>query len=192
MLLNEVGNEIIESKIFPIFIGGDHSITCHLLRDYLIKNSLNVVIFDAHLDNGIVESNYVEHGNFISTLVSNPNVKYIFYIGFRGVYKKYNNNKFVYIENEKQLEKCNIDNFYLSIDFDVFDPSIMQSVNYPVPSGLLFKDYERFLYKLNLDKCIGCDFVEFNYTKQGDEVSLSTAISALLALIFAKMRGEKG
>jgi agmatinase len=66
--------------------------------------------------------------------------------------------------NTKWIEKVTAqltDNVYITIDLDVFDPSIMPSVGTPEPGGLLWYDTLSLLKTICEKKClVGFDVVE--------------------------------
>lgn len=144
----------IDSKSFPIILGGDHSITLPAVK--ALKPKVFVSL-DAHPDCGgedlspksvtrkIFEEGFTTFLYGIRTISKNESD-----------FLNKNKIKIASIEDLKNIKEP----VYLSIDFDVLDPSIMPSVAYPEPNGLTFNqvlDAVKALAK-NL---IAIDFVEF-------------------------------
>ena len=63
---------------------------------------------------------------------------------------------------------------YLSLDMDVFDPSIAPTVGNPTPNGISYGHIEAILQTLSLKNVVGMDVVE----TAGDRLGDITAVSA--------------
>ena len=57
---------------------------------------------------------------------------------------------------------------YLSIDMDVFDPSVAPTVGNPTPDGILYDHIEAILKTLSLKNVVGMDVVETAGDRLGD------------------------
>jgi agmatinase len=144
----------INSGSFPIILGGDHSISLPTVR--AIKPKV-FVSFDAHPD--------CDGKDFspksVTRKIFESGFKTILY-GVRTISKEesefLNKNK-IKIATLEDLKKIN-EPVYLSIDFDVLDPSIMPSVAYPEPNGLNFNQVIEGVRAL-AKNLIAIDFVEF-------------------------------
>ena len=62
--------------------------------------------------------------------------------------------------SKKELEKFAKGNVYLTIDMDVFDPSLAPGVGTPEPNGMDFKEVDEILKIVTKGKIIGMDLVE--------------------------------
>jgi agmatinase len=140
---------------FPIIFGGDHSITYAGVK---AVNPKIFVSFDAHPD---CENSDICFRSVTRKIVEEGYKTYLY--GVRCLSKEetrfLKNNKMIKIATLDDLKKIN-EPIYLSIDFDVLDPSLMPSVGVPEPNGLSFSqvlDAVKALAK-NL---IAVDFVEF-------------------------------
>lgn len=152
---DDIENQIkTKVKSFPIILGGDHSITLPVVK--ALKPKV-FVSFDAHPD---CDGSDLSPKSVTRKIFEEGFKTFLF--GVRTISKKEaeflnkNKIKIASIEDLKQINEP----VYLSIDFDVLDPSIMPSVAYPEPNGLTFNqviDAVRVLAK-NL---IAIDFVEF-------------------------------
>ena len=153
--VQKVSEEIIGKGTVPVLLGGDHSVTTGLFRALKKKYSdLSVLHFDAHADlrdsyegtpynhactgrriaeDGTklvqvgIRSLSVEEGEYLKSDDSR-NVKTYFAkdLKSRGVY-------FINIE---EIREFLTDNIFITIDLDVFDPSIMPATGTPEPGGL--------------------------------------------------------
>ena len=64
---------------------------------------------------------------------------------------------------------------YISIDMDVFDPSIAPSVGNPTPNGLLLSHIETILETLCHKNIVGLDVVETASDRLGDTTAVVAA-----------------
>lgn len=167
----------IKKGKFLIGIGGEHSITIGLYRAYKkIFNEINYISFDAHADmreeyNGTrfshacVSKRVFEEGKNIYVLgvrsISKEEVEFV---------KKEKRVKIYYAYQMKKEDWCEkIINeilpgkYYLSIDVDFFDPSLISETGTPEPNGFFWNETLDFLKKLILKKDVeicGFDVVE--------------------------------
>lgn len=170
--------EKLNKRNFPIIIGGDHSISYASVK--LIEPKV-FVSFDAHPDCEDKELCY----SSVTRKIIERGYKTILY-GVRSFSRKesdFMNRNGIKIATIRDLKAIN-EPTYLSIDFDVLDPSIMPNVNCPEPNGLTFKqvlDAIRILAK-NL---IAVDFVEFVPTENITYTLIATKLiySTLVEII---------
>ena len=153
--MSYINEEILNKKLFPLTLGGEHSITPACIAPFVKRyKKLYLLHFDAHAD--LRESYNGEkfsHASAIKRCLDNKNVCVISF-GIRNISKeeipylrknshrinifwakdklKWNLNKF------KQLIK-NI-NVYLTFDVDGLDSSIMPATGTPEPGGLLWEE----------------------------------------------------
>jgi len=150
---NQIKNKI-GSNSFPIILGGDHSITLPSIRT--IKPKV-FVSFDAHAD---CDGKDISPKS-VTRKIFESGFKTVLY-GVRTASKEesefLNKNK-IKIATLEDLKAIN-EPVYLSIDFDVLDPSIMPSVAYPEPNGLNFNQVIEGVRAL-AKNLIAVDFVEF-------------------------------
>jgi len=163
--------EIIATNKFPTFFGGEHSVSIGIIEAMRHKYSnLTVLQLDAHADlrPQYHDSPYshacaVHHASKTSNLVQ---------VGIRSMdsvelpfLKKKNcffasDIKGETLWHERALSLLTQD-IYLTIDLDVFDPSIMPATGTPEPGGLDWYDVIRFLKKVFINKnIVGFDIVE--------------------------------
>ncbi|MEM5872500.1 MAG: arginase family protein [Candidatus Aenigmatarchaeota archaeon] len=146
--------EKIDLKSFPIILGGDHSITFSAVKALRPKV---FVSFDAHPD---CIGNDLSPKSVTRKIFENG-FKTMLY-GIRTISKeesKFLSKNQIKILNYEELKQIN-EPTYLSIDFDVLDPSIMPCVAYPEPNGLTFNQVLDAIKAL-AKNLIAIDFVEF-------------------------------
>lgn len=160
----------------PLFIGGDHSITYPLVKNFFkqYKSKSFLIIFDAHPD-CMPAMKEPTHEDFLAGLVrSKFPCKNICLIGVRKkepeeeLFLKKNKIRYFssdidYNEIKKYLiKKTKNKKVYLSIDVDVIDPKKFMAVNYPEKNGLSIHEFKKIL-KLIFRNCEleAADIVEY-------------------------------
>ncbi|MGB9767336.1 MULTISPECIES: agmatinase [Dictyoglomus] len=179
--LEEIENftfNIIDYKHFPVFLGGEHTITKAILRAYTKKyDSFSILHLDAHSDlRGEYEG--TENSHACALREASEKIK-IVQVGIRSMseeekdYVKERENIKIYFDYKLQekfdafvvedILKNLEEEVYITLDFDVFNPSEMPAVGTPEPGGL---SWYQVLYLLREvfknKKVIGADFVEFS------------------------------
>jgi len=149
---------IIKEKLnkgnFPIIIGGDHSISYASVK---VMEPKVFVSFDAHPDCENKELCY----SSVTRKIIEEGYKTVLY-GVRSFSRKesdFIDRNGIKIATIKDLKTIN-EPTYLSIDFDVLDPSIMPNVNCPEPNGLTFQQVLDAI-KVLAKNLRAVDFVEF-------------------------------
>ena len=161
----------LEKEKFTIVIGGEHSVTIGAVKAHAEKfNDLTILQLDAHADlrdkyNG---SKY----NHACVMARAKELCPIVQVGIRsmeaseknavdpsGIFLAediYDNTDWI----EKVIPKLS-KNVYITIDLDVFDPSIMPSTGTPEPGGLFWYDVLTLLKTVSENKnIVGFDVVE--------------------------------
>ena len=152
--LESLSRTIAESKV-QIALGGDHSVT-YLLAKATVREGAYLIVLDAHLDYFKDFESVVKNWNFLSFLTDIFNKIIIlsmeeYWLNKSRVLKKLDS----YIDESKDI--------YLSIDIDVLDPSVFDSVSYPIIGGFQMNDFLGIISKiLCSDKVYFCDIVEYN------------------------------
>ncbi|MFX1313223.1 MAG: arginase family protein, partial [Promethearchaeota archaeon] len=173
-------------NIIPIMIGGDHFCTYPVVKavadHFHKKEELGVLIFDAHLDlyqewdKGVFSHATISHRIYDLYYVNNKN---LFIVGTRDIdiaeleIAKSEDIKYLnayeltagldrYLEKIIEFfKKSNISNLYVSIDIDVFDPSVAPGTGYAMPGGLTYREMWRILRSIAKNfNIIGFDVVE--------------------------------
>tara|TARA_Y100000590_G_scaffold236945_1_gene266676 strand:+ start:1414 stop:2298 length:885 start_codon:yes stop_codon:yes gene_type:complete len=151
----DINENILNKKLFPIVLGGEHSITPGCILPFVKRyKNLCLLHFDAHAD--LRESYNGEkfsHASAIKRCLDNRNVSLISF-GIRNIsaseipfLKK--NSKRINIFWAKDKLKWNLKKFrkliknknvYLTFDVDGFDSSIMPATGTPEPGGLFWEE----------------------------------------------------
>jgi len=153
--MSKINEEILNNKIFPLTLGGEHSITPGCIAPFAKKyKKLYLLHFDAHAD--LRESYNGEkfsHASAIKRCLDYKNVSVISF-GIRNIsksevsYLKKNSSK-INIFWAKDKKKWNLNKFkkmiknktvYLTFDVDGFDSSIMPATGTPEPGGLFWDE----------------------------------------------------
>ncbi len=170
--------DALKKGMFPIVLGGEHTITLASIKS-LIKTygkPLKVIHLDAHPD---LRDEYlgtkVNHATVMRRVIEEGSI--LLSIGIRTMSKE----EYLFVQNSskvklvmakeakkdlgKVLEEIRAfvegSSFYLSLDMDVFDPSLCPGVGTPEPGGLFWEEvWEILKTALFYGKPVGMDIVE--------------------------------
>lgn len=158
-----------------LVIGGDHSISFPCVKAAQANfNDLVVIVFDAHHD--LDSSVLIKNWSVINEIAQVVNKVAIIGVRYQKAINTPENVEIIYMDEIDELGTKQIDqkvsllleqsqNYYLSIDLDVLDPSEFPGVSYPVPGGLSFRELKKIISNLLEKKTpVGIDIVEFNPT----------------------------
>ena len=163
--------KLLESGKYLTFFGGEHSVSIGVIKAFYEKYpDLTVLQLDAHADlRSSYEGTDYNHACAVHDAGNNAN---LIQVGIRSMdssEKPYlNKDKCFFAEDiygttdwmDKSIDLMT-DNVYLTIDLDVFDPSIMPSTGTPEPGGLNWNTVIRYLRKVFESKnVVGFDIVE--------------------------------
>ena len=157
---------------FLTFLGGEHSVSIGIMQAFYEKHpDLTIVHLDAHSD---LRPTYLDsennHACALHKASKNAN---LIQVGIRSM--DISEKPFVKKENQflakdisgqkewiqKAISKLT-DKVYITIDLDVFDPSIMPSTGTPEPGGLFWYEVLDFLKEVfKNSNVLGFDIVEF-------------------------------
>ncbi|MFP4549035.1 MAG: agmatinase [Fidelibacterota bacterium] len=163
--------QLLNAEKFLTFFGGEHSISIGIMKALYEKYAdITILQLDAHADlrpeyNG---SPY-NHACAVHQAAMNSN---LIQVGIRSMdmsEKKYLNPNQCYFAHRlmhsdgwmKKVIKQMTDKVYITIDLDVFDPSIMPATGTPEPGGLDWYTVIRLLRRVFQEKnVLGFDIVE--------------------------------
>ncbi len=164
--------ELLKTGKYLSFIGGEHSISIGIIDAFSEKyENLSVLQLDAHAD---LRKSYMNsefnHACAMHRASMNTN---LIQVGIRSMdvcekeYLDYDTCFFaedIYSKTEwmrQSIEKMT-DDVYLSIDLDVFDPSVMPATGTPEPGGFDWNTVIKYLKMVFESKnVVGFDIVEF-------------------------------
>lgn len=169
--VEKITSEYIDSGKFVTLFGGEHSISIGAIRAFNKKyENLSVLQLDAHSD---LRPEYMGSAcNHACAMHEASKTTNLVQVGIRSMdsvelpFVKEDNFYTMYklrsMENwmDEVIDKLG-DDVYLTIDLDVFDPSIMPSTGTPEPGGLFWYDVINLVKKVIEKKnLIGFDIVE--------------------------------
>lgn len=168
-LIGKVSKEIFGSKKFPVFLGGDQALTIATTKAAAeIFGDLTVVFFDAHADlKDSFEGNAKSNMSVVKRMAEG--IKTI-QIGVRSigseeldeVAKRDAFNKITEKEFTEAMKKTG-KNVYVSIDVDVFDPSVMPATPMPEQNGMMWGEIVGFIRRIAAGRnLVGCDITELS------------------------------
>ena len=153
--ISSINKDILDKKLFPMTLGGEHSITPGCLKPFTKKyQKICLLHFDAHAD---LRNNYdgekYSHASAIRRCLDSPNVSLISF-GIRNISKSEipflkKNSSRITIFWAKNKNNWNFEKFkkliknktvYLTFDVDGLDSSIMPATGTPEPGGLFWDE----------------------------------------------------
>ncbi len=174
--MSKINENILNQNIFPLTLGGEHSITPGCIAPFTKKyKNLYILHFDAHAD--LRESYNGEkysHASAIKRCLDNKNVSLISF-GIRNISKSEipflkKNKSRINIFWAKDKARWNLNSFkkliknktvYLTFDVDGLDSSIMPATGTPEPGGLLWDEtLEIIKIAMKNSKVVGADINE--------------------------------
>ena len=174
--LATINKHLLTKKLFPLVLGGEHSITSGSIRPFVKKfKSLYILHFDAHADlREQYEGEKFSHATAIKRCLDFKNVKVVSF-GIRNLsqeeMKFYNKNKKkikIFWSNEKKKWKRSEiikifknKNVYITFDVDGFDSSLMPATGTPEPGGLFWDDVLPIIRNVcSVSNVVGADINE--------------------------------
>ncbi len=198
--------KILKAGVMPISIGGDHGVPIPVFRALDGEGPITLVHIDAHLDwrdevNGAKEG----YSSTIRRASEMVHIGQIFQIGIRGqgsarteevlAARKHGAN--IITANELQDEGVKAilsrvpdnDRYYLTIDADGLDPSVMPAVGAPQPGGVTYRETIEIIKGLTRKgRLVGMDLVEITPARDLNEITSITAGHIILNVIGAAVR----
>ena len=188
-IIEDTVDELLDLKIKPIIIGGEHSASIGVIKALSQRHDkLTVIHLDAHRD---LAFDFVGEKYSHATVMRRAH-EYgadLVQIGIRSssaeeeefVKSIYNVQTFKNNDVRKHMDAIeyyltNIDGpIYISVDMDVFDPAIAPSVGNPTPSGLFVSEIETILKTLCHKNVVGLDVVETASDRLGENTAVVAA-----------------
>tara|TARA_B100000315_G_scaffold260216_1_gene320085 strand:- start:30232 stop:30942 length:711 start_codon:yes stop_codon:yes gene_type:complete len=166
--------KLIDDKKFPIIVGGEHSITVGCVKAFAESyDDFSVLQLDAHADlREEYEGTKYSHACPMKRVLEIT--KNLVQVGIRSLspeeadFVNQNNLEIFWAKDiydnsdwfDKAISKLS-ENVYITLDLDVFDPSILPSTGTPEPGGLYYYQILKFLRKVFQGKnVVGFDIVE--------------------------------
>lgn len=191
---------ILERGARPVIMGGDHSITIPVLRAFDGLGPLTLVQVDAHLDwrdevSGVREG----YSSPIRRAAEMAHIGQIFQIGLRGqgsarqeelqAARDYGAELITAYQVHEQGMPAILGRipdggrYYLTIDADGLDPSVMPAVEGPAAGGLSFHQVRALIHGLaHKGRLVGMDIVEI--TPNRDPIGITALTAGQLMINF--------
>ena len=150
-----INQKILDNKLFPITLGGEHSITPGCIKPFVKKyKKLTLLHFDAHAD---LRESYAgekfSHASAIKRCIDHKNVSVVSF-GIRNISAEeipilQKNKKRINIYWAKDKKKWDLNKFkkqiknkdvYITFDVDGLDSSIMPATGTPEPGGIFWDE----------------------------------------------------
>lgn len=190
-------DKILKDKKFPVILGGEHSVTIGAFRGVAANyKDFSILQLDAHSD--MRDSYEGSTHNHACVMARGRELATLAQVGIRSSCVEENGNierdRIFYGHelHESQTWMYDVsqklkDNVYITIDLDVFDPSIMPSTGTPEPDGMLYRDVINFLKLINeRHNIVGFDVVELcpNDINKAPDFLASKLIYQILSMKF--------
>ena len=193
---------ILRSGAMPIILGGDHGVPIPVLRAFENTGPITLVQVDAHLDwvdqkfDGVREG----YSSPIRRASEMDHIDEIFQIGLRGQGSgrqqeiEAANEYGAHLITDLELQDRGMDHvlskippgglYYLTIDADGLDPSVMPAVAGPAPGGLTYPQARKLIHGLvSKGRVVGMDIVEITPARDINQISAITATNLILNMI---------
>jgi agmatinase len=190
--------ELLNKGKFVALIGGEHSVSIGSIYAHAKKfKEISILQLDAHSD--LRDEYHGSKNNHACVMSRAKEVGNIVQVGIRSMDKSeetnmdkknvffakdiYNNKKWIKKAISKLKKKV-----YLTIDLDVFDPSLFPSTGTPEPGGLFWYDVVEFMEELFKSReVVGLDLVELcpNEQNKSSDFIASKLLYTLLTYKYA-------
>lgn len=176
--LERITGAIATAGRLPVVLGGDHSVTLPAVRGVLGRYTrLGILHFDAHPDYRRPRDDdwhaASHHGNFLGWLVADPRVARVVQFGVRQLIEEkleehpnvtcWGGLSAVRADPGEVLASIPEDlPYYVTIDVDCLDPTVMPSTGTPLPGGFTHRDLVGLLEAICAQRrIVGVDIMEY-------------------------------
>ena len=190
---------LFQDNKFPVTIGGNHTVSIGAIRAAASQyEDLTVLQLDAHSDlRPVYEGSVLNHA---CVMYQASQLCPITQVGIRSMCEEelglFKNDRIFYAHNivgkkdwqEKALKTLS-KNVYVTIDLDVFDPSVLPSTGTPEPGGLSYYEVLYFLRSVFAQyNVVGFDVVELcpNEKERASDFLAARLIYQLMTYQFLK------
>jgi len=190
---------LLTGNKFPVIIGGNHTVSIGAIKAFSeYFDNLSVLQLDAHADlrqeyegskfnHACAMARAREFAPIVQVGIRSMSVYEVPYADKDRIFYSHElyYNKNLYI---KAIDKLT-ENVYITIDLDVFDPSIMPSTGTPEPGGPVYIELLHFLRDvIRYKNVVGFDVVELcpNQTDKSPDFIAAKIIYQLLSYRFTK------
>ena len=189
--ISKINEENLKNKIFPLVLGGEHTITPGCIAPFVKKyDKLCLLHFDAHADlRESYNGNQFSHASAIRRCLDHKNISVISFgirnISSSEIYFLNKNSSRIKIFWSKNKKKWDLKKFkkliknktvYLTFDVDGLDSSVMPATGAPEPGGLFWDetlDIIKIAFKNS--NIVGADINELSPIKGFDSYNFLVA-----------------
>ncbi len=189
---------LLSDDKLPVIIGGNHSVSIGSIKAFSEKyENLSVLQLDAHADlrmeyegskfnHACAMARAREYAEVVQVGIRSMSLSELPYVERDRIFYSHElyYDKSLYVRAKEKLTE----NVYITIDLDVFDPSIMPSTGTPEPGGPDYFELMHFLRDVIREKnVVGFDVVELcpSETNKAPDFMAAKIIYQLLSYIFA-------
>ena len=198
-MIEEIVDEIVEANKIPIMMGGEHLVSYSPIKSLVKKYpDLNIIHFDAHTD---LRRDYLgeefSHATVfrrVHELLQDGKLnQFCIRSGLKEEFEWAKTNshleKFTYNTLAARVEELKNKPTYITIDLDVFDPSVFPGTGTPEPGGINFHQMLEIIGILSkLENVVGLDVVELSPKHDASGVSTAVACKTLRELVLATIK----
>ncbi|MGD0417172.1 MAG: agmatinase [Terriglobales bacterium] len=186
--------ELLEKRLRPVCLGGDHSITLPIVRAFGKRvPGLTILHFDAHPDlYDELEGNRMSHACPFARIMEEGAAKRLIQVGIRTMtgHQREQAQKFgvevIEMRQLPALDRMKVDGpIYISFDMDALDPAFAPGISHREPGGMSSREAIAHLQAIT-GKIAGADIVEFNPAQDSTQLT-ATVAAKLLKEILGKM-----
>jgi agmatinase len=197
--VNDKVSFLLSEKKFPVIVGGNHTVSIGSIKAFAaVTKDLSILQLDAHSD---LRQEYEGSGfNHACTMARAREYADVVQVGIRSMSAEelsLADQKKIFLAHrlfyDKTLYSKAIDllsaNVYLTLDLDVFDPSLIPSTGTPEPGGPEYYEIMHFLRDVAVHRnIVGFDVVELcpSALNKSSDFIAAKIIYQLLSYIFAK------
>jgi agmatinase len=194
-IISDFTRTIVNDEKIPLMIGGEHSLSVGTIKVLAEKYpDLHILHFDAHTDLRDVYYNHkLSHANVLYRSWEILGDNRIFQFGIRSgdktefewakkhvIQNRYNTNGL-----DEALEKVKGKPVYITIDYDVLDPSVFPGTGTPEPGGISFLELLNAILKFKGLNVVGADVMELSPHYDQSGASTAVACKVLRELLIA-------
>ncbi|MEX1364667.1 MAG: arginase family protein [Nannocystaceae bacterium] len=200
---------VLEHDMIPVVLGGDHSLTRHVIDTLCaFQSSFGIIHFDAHHDLYLDPFDNPNHANPFRFALAHTEVAILHQVGlrtrevFEPASQELAHDARVTYNSAYELRRSSPSEalahlprdipYYVTFDIDCLDPSQCGLTDTPEPGGLGFYQALEFIDFIGREfDIIGTDFVEVGGTaSSADNVGGACAASLLFQLMLGKIPYE--
>ncbi len=182
--------EILERKLKPICLGGDHSITYPIVRAIAKHHpDLNILLFDAHPDMyDELQGNRFSHACPFARILEEHAAARLVQVGVRNFngHQRAQAERFgvKVVEMKDWREDLPLEfsvPLYISFDMDALDPAFAPGVSHHEPGGFTTRQVLAMIQSIEAN-ILGADIVEFNPARDVAGITAAAAAKILKEL----------